>query len=112
MGARQCGLHPKIGDYVAVIYKDRVYPALLGDAGPSDKIGEASLRLARALNPKADGQTRAIEELAVTYLYFPGSRAAFGEPDLAQWREKVSSLLADIGGLSDPADLHDWLAEE
>jgi hypothetical protein len=99
---------PRIGDYVAVIYKDRVYPAVLGDAGPSDKIGEASLKLARALNPKADGKTRAIEALAVTYLFFPGSRTKFGEPDLAVWRTKVEGLLKDIGGLSDAAALHDW----
>ncbi|MGI9243435.1 MAG: glycoside hydrolase family 75 protein [Verrucomicrobiales bacterium] len=99
---------PHIGDYVAVIYKDRVYPAVLGDAGPSDKIGEASLRLARALNPKADGRTRAIEELAVTYLYFPRTRTKFGEPNLLEWQAKVKALLGEIGGLADPASLHDW----
>ena len=103
---------PKIGDYVAVIYKNRVYPAVLGDAGPSDKIGEASLMLAQKLNPKADGRTRAVEELAVTYLYFPGSKTGFKEPNLKEWQEKVKSLLDDIGGLSDPATFHDWTAAE
>jgi len=101
---------PQIGDYVAVVYKDRIYPAVLGDAGPHDKVGEASLKLARALNPKADGKHRAIEELAVTYLFFPGSRTKFAEPDLAQWHTKVRELLGDIGSLSDPAALHDWMA--
>ncbi|MFT5109289.1 MAG: hypothetical protein ACI9UA_004936 [Pseudoalteromonas tetraodonis] len=103
---------PQIGDFVAVIYKGRVYPAVLGDAGPSDKIGEASLRLARALNPQADGQTRAIEELAVTYLFFPRTRKKFAEPNLSEWRAQVLKLLGDIGGLSDPATLHDWMGEK
>ena len=102
---------PRIGDYVAVIYKDRVYPAILGDAGPSDKVGEASLKLARALNPAADGQTRAIEELAVTYLFFPRSRKKFAEPDLGVWRAEVQGLLKEIGGLAEPSALHDWNAE-
>lgn len=103
---------PQIGDYVAVIYKNRVYPAILGDSGPSDKIGEASLKLARTLNPKATGRVRAIEALAVTYLFFPHSKKAFGEPNLAVWRAEVNRLLGEIGGLSDPSALHDWTAGE
>ncbi len=98
----------QIGDYAAVIYKDRIYPAVLGDAGPSDKVGEASLRLARALNPKANGKTRAVSDLTVTYLYFPRSRTTMREPDLKLWRNKLSSLLKEIGGLVDPESLHDW----
>jgi hypothetical protein len=91
-----------------VIYKDRIYPAVLGDAGPSDKVGEASLRLARALNPMANGKTRAVSDLTVTYLYFPRSRTTMREPDLKLWRNKLSSLLKEIGGLADPESLHDW----
>jgi hypothetical protein len=98
----------QVGDYAPVIYKDRIYPAVLGDAGPSDKVGEASLRLARALNPMANGKTRAVSDLTVTYLYFPRSRTTMREPDLKLWRNKLSSLLKEIGGLADPESLHDW----
>ena len=102
---------PQIGDYVAVVYKNRVYPAVLGDAGPSDKVGEASLKLARTLNPAANGRTRAVEKLEVTYLFFPKTRKKFGEPNLAEWRSEVERLLKEIGGLSDPSALHDWNAK-
>jgi len=30
------------------------------------------------------------------------------EPDLKLWRNKLSSLLKEIGGLADPESLHDW----
>jgi hypothetical protein len=32
------------------------------------------------------------------------------EPDLKLWRNKLSALLKEIGGLADPASLHDWTA--
>lgn len=101
---------PQIGDYAAVVYKDRIYPAVLGDAGPSDKVGEASLKLARELNPKAHGKARAVSELSVTYLIFPRSGTTKREPDLMLWRNKVNNLLEEIGGLTDPTSLHDWTA--
>jgi hypothetical protein len=101
---------PQIGDYVAVVYKDRIYPAILGDSGPRDKIGEASLKLALMLNPKANGKTRAVEELTVTYLFFPHTKKKFGPPNLAEWRATVMSLLGEIGGVSSPAVVYDWNA--
>ena len=102
---------PQIGDYAAVVYRNRIYPAVLGDAGPSDKVGEASLRIARELNPKANGKQRAVSDLTVTYLYFPRSRTTKREPDLSAWRNRVRGLLGEIGGISDPAALHDWVAK-
>lgn len=99
---------PKMGDYAAVIYGKHIYPAILGDAGPTFKVGEASLRLARQLNPKATGRTRAISELTVTYLFFPKSASKAQEPDLKLWHDKVSSLLKEIGGLGEGVILHDW----
>ena len=98
----------KPGDYAAVIYKDKIYPALLGDAGPSDKVGEASLRLARELNPKANGKTRAISELTVTYLFFPKTATKAQAPNLTLWHQKVSALLTDLGGLGQGITLHQW----
>jgi hypothetical protein len=99
---------PKTGDYAAVIYRDRIYPAILGDLGPRHKVGEASLRLARELNPKANGKTRAVGDLTVTYLYFPKTASPARAPDLALWHEKVSALLREIGGLGEGVKLHDW----
>ena len=40
----------KVGDYALVIFGDAIYPALVGDVGPNDKVGEASLRIAKELN--------------------------------------------------------------
>ena len=99
---------PQTGDYVAVIYRDKIYPAILGDSGPKDKVGEASLRLARKLNPKADGKTRAISDVTVTYLFFPKTRSPAKQPDLKLWRDKVMGYLKEIGGLSKNATLYDW----
>lgn len=99
---------PHTGDYVAVVYKNKIYPAILGDAGPRDKVGEASLRIARKVNPKADGKTRAVNDVSVTYLFFPGTRDPFGEPDLKLWRDRVLALLKEIGGVSSASAVHDW----
>ena len=99
---------PKMGDYAAVIYGDKIYPAILGDAGPTYKVGEASLFLARQLNPKADGKTRAVSDLTVTYLFFPKSSSGMREPDLEAWQKKVASLLKEIGGLGEGVSLHQW----
>lgn len=99
---------PQIGDYAAVVYRDRIYPAILGDAGPTYKVGEASLLLARQLNPKANGKTRAVSDLSVTYLFFPRTATRRGEPDLKLWRSKVHALLKEIGGLAKEESLHKW----
>ena len=41
---------PHVGDFCVVIWKDELYPAIVGDIGPSVKIGEASLRIAKEIN--------------------------------------------------------------
>jgi hypothetical protein len=97
-----------MGDYAAVIHGKSIYPAILGDAGPSFKVGEASLRLARAINPKADGKTRAVSDLGVTYLFFPKSGTRAAAPDLDAWHGRVSALLDEIGGLGENVPLHRW----
>jgi len=90
---------PAIGDYAAVIYGDTIYPAIVGDAGPSYKSGEASLRICREIEPKVSGIRRAVNDLTVTYLVFPGTREQpFGPPDLAHWQKMVETYLAEIGG--------------
>ena len=100
---------PAIGDYVVVIYQDKLYPAIAGDAGPSFKFGEASLRMAKALNPKANPYNRPVSDLKVTYLVFPNSAdPQKGPPDLEAWNQKCSALLKDLGGIGEGYQLHHW----
>ncbi|WP_190015079.1 glycoside hydrolase family 75 protein [Streptomyces lucensis] len=61
------------GSVVAVVYRDRVRYAVVGDTGPRDIIGEASYATARALGIRAnplDGGT----DSGVTYIVFKDSR--------------------------------------
>ncbi|WP_369241209.1 glycoside hydrolase family 75 protein [Streptomyces sp. R21] len=63
------------GAVAAVIYKDRVQYAVVGDTGPHDVIGEASYATAKALGIRPDprgGGTPA----GVTYLLFKGSQVS------------------------------------
>lgn len=89
---------PKVGDYAAVIYNGVVYPAIVGDAGPSAKIGEASIRLAREINPKASSIARPVSNIKVAYLVFPGTAEPATQPNLADWRAKCKKYLDEIGG--------------
>ncbi len=90
---------PKLGDYCVVIYKDLIYPAIVGDAGPSFKAGEASFRMARQLNSRSSLLSRPVSDLKVTYVVFPNSADAEpGPPDLNRWRSEVEKLLGEIGG--------------
>ena len=97
----------KVGDYAVVIFGDAIYPALVGDIGPSDKTGEASLRIAKEINPLATPYNRPVSDLKVTYLIFPGSAdTPFGPPDLDKIEARCQSLVNEIGGATVP--LHHW----
>jgi len=90
---------PKLGDYVVVIYQGKLYPALLGDVGPSYKIGEASLRICNQLDPRSNPYNRPASDLNVTYIVFPGSAEdPPGPPDLEKLHERCAALLNEIGG--------------
>ena len=98
---------PKLGDYVVVIYGDKLYPALIGDVGPSYKIGEGSLRLATQLDPRANAYNRPASNLNVTYLVFPATADPTpGPPDLKKMRDRCETLLNEIGGTS--GQLWEW----
>ena len=98
---------PKIGDYAVVLYNGKGYPAILGDAGPSHKMGEASLILCKELNKKTSNIARPVSDLKVTYLIFPGSAEPKNTPpDLDAWRQKCLLLTEELGGLH--AELHQW----
>lgn len=98
---------PKVGDYAVVIHDDKMYPTIVGDAGPSYKVGEASLRLCNEINDTGTPLARPVSDLAVTYLVFPGSAdEKRSPPDLERWRERCMQLLAEIGVPNAP--LHRW----
>ena len=85
--ARQNGhpFQPKLGDYVVVLAGNKLYPAIFGDIGPSDLLGEASLRLAQAVDPRATPQRSPVNDLKITYLVFPGTADnPPGPPDLGK----------------------------
>jgi len=99
-GASRAGpFAPAVGDYCVVIHEGVLYPAIVGDVGPRAKMGEGSLRLCKQLLPQASGAYRAVSDLKVTYLVFPGSvDRPFAVPDLEKWRAKCAKLLEEIGG--------------
>jgi glycosyl hydrolase group 75 (putative chitosanase) len=97
----------KTGDYAVVIYGEGIYPAIVGDIGPNDKVGEASFRIAKQINPQATPYNRPVSDLKVTYLVFPGTAdAQFGPPDLEKLQGICQKLVDEIGGTSVP--LHHW----
>ena len=107
--ARNDPYAPKVGDYAVVIYGKKVYPCIVGDGGPTFKVGEASLRMAKELNPNATPYNRPVSDLKVSYVVFPGSREAkAGPPDYKVWKEKCAELLGEIGGLGAGYELHEW----
>jgi len=97
----------KTGDYALVIFGDGVYPAIVGDIGPNDKVGEASFRIAKEINPQSTPYNRPVSELKATYLIFPGTAdTPFGPPDLEKLQARCQKLVDEIGGASVP--LHHW----
>jgi hypothetical protein len=100
---------PKVGDYAVVVHGGKIYPSIVGDGGPTFKVGEASLRMALEINPKASPYSRPVSDLKVSYLVFPGSRdPEKGPPDYEKWSQRCAELLAGIGGLGEGYELHQW----
>jgi hypothetical protein len=102
------GQEMSVGDFAAVVYAGHVYSCIIGDTGPKAKTGEASQRLAKALNPNASGKVSAVSTPGVTYIVFPQSRSAKGAPDLARYQAEVGQLIDEIGGLGPGVKLHAW----
>ena len=90
---------PGVGDYCVVIIGRTLYPAIVGDVGPANLMGEASLRICKQILPNANAAFRPVNDLKATYLVFPGSAdRPFAAPDLAKWRTRCAQLLDDLGG--------------
>ena len=97
----------KPGDYALVVFGDSVYPAMVGDVGPNDKVGEASLRIAKQINALSTPYNRPVSDLKVAYVIFPGTAdQPFGPPDLEKIQARCDTLVKEIGGASVP--LHHW----
>jgi hypothetical protein len=97
----------KVGDYTVVVFGDGIYPAIVGDIGPNDKTGEASLRIAKEINAVSTPYNRPVSDLKVTYLIFPGTAdTPFGPPDLDKLQARCQTLVDEIGGATAP--LHHW----
>jgi len=80
---------------------------IVGDVGPNDKVGEASLRIAKDLNALSTAYNRPVSDLKVTYVIFPGTaEKPFGPPDLDRVHARCETLVKEIGGVSVP--LHQW----
>lgn len=100
---------PKLGDYAVVVSGNRLLPAIIGDYGPREKMGEASLRIAKEINPKATPYVRPESDLEISYFIFPGSaETPFGPPDYQHWHDRCAELLAEMGGLGEGYALHVW----
>ncbi|MCB1227860.1 MAG: hypothetical protein KDK99_18730 [Verrucomicrobiales bacterium] len=100
---------PRIGDYAAVIHGGRIFPAICGDYGPTFKMGEASLLMAKTVNEKATPYNRPESDLKVTYVIFPGTGTKpWKAPDLAVWESKCREYLNDVGGIGAGYTLHHW----
>jgi len=100
---------PKVGDFAVVVHGGKIYPAIVGDGGPTFKVGEASLRMAREINPSSSPYSRPVSDLTVSYVVFPGSRdERRGPPDYEKIRQRCHDLLGEIGGLGEGYQLHIW----
>ncbi len=97
---------PSVGDYCVVIFQKTLYPAIVGDVGPSNLVGEASLRICKEINPKSNAENRPTSDLKVTYLVFPGTAEKYDAPDLVRWRTRCQKLLEEIGGYQ--GELFTW----
>ena len=104
------GYAARVGDYAVILHEGKAYPAIVGDAGPDFKVGEASLRIGKQIDPRTNPYRRPINDLKATYLVFPGTAEPTKDaPDLALWRSRCEALLTEIGGLAPDTTLHTWV---
>ena len=100
---------PGLGDYVVVIADGQLLPAIIGDYGPREKMGEASLRICKQINDKSSPSKRPVEDLKISYLIFPNSAERTpSQPNLAKWTQCCQELVERMGGVGSGYALHPW----
>jgi hypothetical protein len=99
-----------LGDYAAVIFRDRIAFAVFADRGPADKIGEGSIELLRRLGEeriKPNGSVRNVGMgPKLITIVFPGSGKKVHRSNEATLRAKIDevgrglfvALGGDVGG--------------
>ncbi|MEY5024567.1 MAG: hypothetical protein RLZZ244_95 [Verrucomicrobiota bacterium] len=91
----------QVGDFCVLIHGKRLFPAIVGDAGPTYQSGEASLRICREISNRASAANRPESELKVTYLVFPNTAISPREqPNYELWWSRCDALLQELGGYS------------
>lgn len=102
---KDSAFRPVAGDYALVVVGKRVFPAIVGDFGPRYKAGEASLRLSKLVNPRADVYSRPVSDLGVSYVVFPGTKEPEASPiDYVRLNFRCRELLDELGGLGEGAE--------
>lgn len=105
---RNSDYRPEPGDYAVVIVGKRVFPAIVGDFGPRYKSGEASLRLCKMVNPRAEVNARPVSDLGVSYVIFPGTKEETNGPiDYPRLNQRCRELLDELGGLGEEAEFQE-----
>ncbi|MCE1248151.1 MAG: glycoside hydrolase family 75 protein [Firmicutes bacterium] len=91
------------GDLAAVKYGDKVLPAVFGEVGPKNKIGEGSYKLVRELMGKENinPNNSKIAGPNVETMYFPGSGKDWKKEDLTieKLMPEVQRLLQERAGI-------------
>jgi hypothetical protein len=42
-----------VGYFAVIVYGEQIYPAIVGDVGPGEKVGVASLRIEQEINAQS-----------------------------------------------------------
>lgn len=106
-GKKAGAFAPTVGDYCVVIHGRTLLPAIVGDVGPANLMGEASLRICKQILANANAAFRPVNDLKAAYLVFPGSAdRPFAAPDLVKWRARCAALLDELGGQN--GELFTW----
>ena len=98
------GLGVGVGDLAMLWYKNgAMCAAIIGDVGPSTKIGEGSTKVARALGINPDPNTGGVQDIppGIMHMVFPGSRKLLAQtsgqrPRTDDTRETIAARAQEL----------------